>query len=300
MTPQEAWDTVDVLLELFRKLTLRTRNRLRGNPLERECLRFQEVFTDSSTITDLIALELGSTLLKLFRLRKAFISLAGHCTASSILQSSASHEREDLFSMDVGASDARIYALYTAALLNDGGCGEVVMIPAETEDGAATPDFEIVDVGYGECKDLRTTTPDGVWNNLWTNLQKADSQLGAAQTRASKSHTLSCVDLPSSAGPDRDAILQDALTNLWSLLPQLAHTQAVLLSVQWINASADGQSVEFPYHWRLVRNPSGPSLDQVSTTFLCCVFPDGWYVPTLAQDKYREERCRSTDDDALS
>jgi hypothetical protein len=275
MDQSTLWNTADVVLGLFASLAPATRRKLEKSPLREECSLYQDVLTLNSSIDDALAKGLAESILKLSRLHDAFSSLAGACDLTAVLAHSVAEEREELFSLDAGASAARIYALYTVTLLQERKCGTVRMLGPVP--GALTPDFVVENTAYGECKDLRVTTPEGIWKNLWSNLEKADKQLKAAQGRAPLPLTLACVDIPPSASPDLQTLANDASKELAPLLSSLPNIQIVLITVQEIKYDLPADTAEYPYRWIHVRNSCAAPLTVASEQYLKCVFPSGWY-----------------------
>lgn len=286
LDPKGAWEVADAVLALYESLKRRTRSKLKDNSLRRECIAVQDTLTNTQSIAEATAKGLASTLLKLFRLRAVCQALAGSCSPHVVVNSSVADECEELFSMEVAASEARIYALYTVALLHVKKCATIETLPA-VGGGSRTPDFVVKAIGYGECKDLRRTTSDGVWKNLWTQLESADEQLEAAHKRQPLPLLLTCIDLPLEACQDQDELLKDGMRELWPSLPHLPNTQMVVFTCQREEHDNDGDSVSFPYHWRGIENPHAAALNIKAKAFLRCVFQSGWYIATEQAGGYQ-------------
>jgi hypothetical protein len=246
----DIWFVADDITKLFGLLGKRLRNKREQNHLLSLINSYQDYLTSSTPVSDDEAARQGSNALHIFRLIVSLKVLVGNdiaLTAKHTLEK----ELKDLFGRDRTAFDTAEFNIYTAAEIKRQSRLPVCFIGEGSE---TTPDLQVDDVAYIECKDIHTNSRSNIEKALEDNLAKAHEQLLAAQQRRRLLGTGVCIDVPWDTLP----LTQPEWDVVRRTLSNNNAPQFVLISSSGI--SQEKEAVSFPVAVCLVWSDSGTPL----------------------------------------
>jgi hypothetical protein len=146
----EVWYGADSIGAMLKVLRPRIRNRRKNSVLLRMIESYQDYLTSSAGVSDTEAVRQGTHSLHIYRLVTAFDLLLDGGTVQAINHSLAK-ELKDLFSEDPVSFDTSEFNIVSAAALQRASHLPVTFI---NEGGDLSPDLQVDDLCYVECKDL--------------------------------------------------------------------------------------------------------------------------------------------------
>lgn len=246
-TQDDLWYGADQIAKLFGLLALRLRKRRARSHLLSLIADYQDYLTSSAPVGDAEAVRQGTNALHILRLLASLRVFVGRDlmrTATHTL----SKELKDLFAEDATAFDTAEFNVYSAAA-SQRQTGFPVSFISEGDE--TSPDLQVDDVAYVECKDIHTSSRTNIEKALADHLNKAQDQLAAAQGRRRLVGTGICIDVPWGTLPLNPAewdVIRRALSGTDA-------PQFVLVSCSGINPTTEG--VAFPVAVSLVWSESG-------------------------------------------
>ena len=208
---------------------------------------YQDYLTSSADVGDVEASRQASNALRIYRVVASLKVLVGNNFARTATHT-LRKELKDLFAEDQTAFQTAEFNMYSAAAIQ-----RQIGLPVSfiDEGDEITPDLQVDDLAYVECKDIQTTNRDNIEKALSDNLAKAHDQLAAAQRRRRLAGTGVCIDVPWKTLPLTPAewsVIRRALSGVDA-------PQFVLVSSSGINLTKE--AVGFPVAVCLVWSESG-------------------------------------------
>jgi hypothetical protein len=191
-TQDDLWFGSTQLADLFGLLRPTLRRRRAQSRLLAMIEEYQDYLTSSSTVSDTEAVRIGGHALRIWRLLSSLGILIGD-DLSLTQSNSVRKELKDIFSESLIAFQTSEFNLYSAASIRLYTGLEVFFIDEGKE---ASPDLEVRNLAYVECKDVQSTSRDNLGMALEDNLGKALRQLHEAQESRRLPGTGICIDLP--------------------------------------------------------------------------------------------------------
>lgn len=221
----------------------------------RSCLlslieEYQDYLTSSRVVSDEEAERQGANALSIFRIATSLGCLIGKDFRKAAMHSFAK-ELKDLFAEDRTSFQTAEFNLYSAAAIQRQTGMSVSFI---AEGAETTPDLQVGELAYVECKDIHTQIRSNIEKTLSDNLDKAHGQLAAAQSRKPLVGTGICIDLPWRTLP----LSMPEWTVIRRSLSVANAPQFILLSSSGVNPSKTG--IGFPVATCLVWGDSATPL----------------------------------------
>jgi len=200
-TQDDLWFGSAQLADLFELLRPTLRRRRAQSQLLAMIEEYQDYLTSSNLVSDTEAVRIGGHALRIGRLLSSLVILVGD-DLSLTQSNSVRKELKDIFSESLLAFQTSEFNLYSAASIRLYTGLEVSFID---EGKQTSPDLEVRNLAYVECKDVQTTTRDNIGKALEDNLEKALRQLHEAQESRRLPGSGICIDLPLGSLPLADS-----------------------------------------------------------------------------------------------
>lgn len=246
-TQDDVWYGSDQIAKLFGLLKPQLRKRRARSYILSLIENYQDYLTSSVCVGDDEAHQQGSNALYIYRVAASLKVLVGDEFAR-VAMHSLRKELKDLFAEDETAFKTAEFNVYSAAAIQRQVGLPILFI---NEGDETTPDLQVDDIAYVECKDIQTINRHNIEKALGDNLAKAHDQLAAAQVRRRLIGTGVCIDVPWGTLPLAPAewdVIRRALS-----VPSAP--QFVLVSSSGINRMKE--AVGFPVAVCLVWSESG-------------------------------------------
>lgn len=188
----DVWYGADSIGAMLKILRPRIRNRRKNSVLLRMIDSYQDYLTSSTPVSDAEAVRQGTHSLHIYRLTTSFDVLLNGGTVQAINHSLAK-DLQNLFSEDSVSFETTEFNIVSAAVMQRASGLPVTFI---NEGDDLSPDLQVNDLCYVECKDLHPASRTGLAQALADHLAKATDQLNTAQGQRALPATGVCIDIP--------------------------------------------------------------------------------------------------------
>jgi hypothetical protein len=238
------WFGAEQLTKLFNLMSPALRRRRGRSRLLAMIEKYQDYLTSSHALTDDEAIRIGKTIYRIGRLLCSLVILVGN-DLTGTRQHSVHKELKDIFSECFSTFETSEFNLHNAATIHRYTGLEVLFIG---EGADKSPDLEVRDLAYVECKDVQTGNQNILAKTLEDHLKKATLQLRTARANKALPGSGVCIDVPLGSLP----LPQDAWKVLRIFLSDSDGPDFVRISCSGVRATSThvGGDVRTCLVWR--------------------------------------------------